>query len=895
MGAKRGDRELAAGAQGASVTLSAGTRLGPYEVVAPLGAGGMGEVWRGRDTRLDRSVAIKILPADFAENAQFKLRFEREAKTISQLNHPNICTLYDVGDSYLVMELLEGESLAERLAKGPLPLEQVLRYGVQIAEALDKAHRAGIVHRDLKPGNVMLTKSGAKLLDFGLAKSARIFDADGATQHKALTQEGMILGTFQYMAPEQLEGIEADARTDIFAFGTLLYEMATGKRAFEGKTKTSLIAAIVSAEPAPMSQIVPLTPPALEHVVRKCLAKDRDDRWQSAHDIAEELKWISEAGSQAGVAAPLLARKKSRERMVWMAAIVALAGAWIASRALQRPQPPPAQYRFTIPMIDSGYRFGTGAQMSPDGRTIYFAASTAATPSHRLIFRRRLDELAAVPIEGTERVGGSFRLTPDGGSLIVPMAGGVIKRISVDGGPPQPVADGVTGGNTAMTISPDGTILIGSNDFPIRRILPGGKVDEVTQLDKAHGENGHDWPWFLPDGKQYLFLSVMRDAAHGTIHRTLCATSIGSKDIKRIDELPTRFEYALGRIFFVREATLMARPFDIARLQFTGEAVPVIGNIPFDSRTGSASFSVSPSGVIACSQTASVSHLTWVDASGKKLATIGKPFSIGTISAVPSRAFVVPGAQQVVLSIVDHRTGTASVWIQGLTRDTSSRLTFSAAFEASPVVTPDGSRVFFGGDAQSTIDIFEAPLDGSTPPKLVVSAPNLQVPNDISRDGRFLLYTSNQTQTATKQDLWVLPLTGERKPYPFLATPAGEGHGVFSPDGKWIAYTSDATGTGQVYIRPFPGPGAARPVSTQGGGTPRFSPDGRKIYFLETTKLMTADFHADGSVSEPKAAFELDDRVATYEPIGDRFLMVLRNDIDTPPVRIIANWQPPHS
>src|SRR5713101_1210045 len=300
------------------MTMSSGTRLGPYEIVAPIGAGGMGEVYRARDTRLDRAVAVKILPAEFAQNAQFKVRFEREAKTISHLSHPNICTLYDVGDNYIVMELLEGDSLADRLVKGPLPLPEVLKYGVQIAEALGKAHREGVTHRDLKPGNVMITKGGAKLLDFGLAKSAiATAKPSDATIHKPLTQEGVILGTFQYMAPEQLAGEEPDARTDIFALGAVLYEMATGNRAFEGKTKTSLIAAIVSGEPKSMSLLQPLTPPALEHVIRKCLAKEPEERWQNATDIAEELRWISESGSQAGVSAPFTMRRKARERLAW--------------------------------------------------------------------------------------------------------------------------------------------------------------------------------------------------------------------------------------------------------------------------------------------------------------------------------------------------------------------------------------------------------------------------------------------------------------------------------------------------------------------------------------------------------------------------------------------------
>ncbi|MEO6258963.1 MAG: serine/threonine-protein kinase, partial [Thermoanaerobaculia bacterium] len=316
-----------------TIPIDSGTRLGPYEIVSRIGAGGMGEVFRGRDTRLDRPVAIKVLPASLAGNEQFRARFEREAKTISQLNHPNICTLYDIGHesgtSYLVMELLEGESLADRLVRGPLPLADVIRYGAQIAAALDRAHRAGITHRDLKPGNVVITKSGAKLLDFGLAKSSAtpvLVSVDGATEHKPLTQEGTILGTFQYMAPEQLAGEEADARSDIFSFGALLYEMATGRRAFEGKTRTSLIAAILEREPPPISALQPLTPPALEHVIARSLAKDPDDRWQSAHDVAAELQWIAEAGSQAGVAAPIITRRR-RSRAILVASVAALIGA----------------------------------------------------------------------------------------------------------------------------------------------------------------------------------------------------------------------------------------------------------------------------------------------------------------------------------------------------------------------------------------------------------------------------------------------------------------------------------------------------------------------------------------------------------------------------------------
>jgi eukaryotic-like serine/threonine-protein kinase len=872
--------------------IAAGTRLGPYEVVAPIGAGGMGEVWRGRDTRLDRSVAIKILPANFAENAQFKLRFEREAKAISQLNHPNICTLYDVGDSYIVMELLDGESLADKLAKGPLPLEQVLRYGNQIADALDKAHKQGIVHRDLKPGNVMITKSGAKLLDFGLAKSARgVIDGDGATEHKPLTQEGTILGTFQYMAPEQLEGSQADARTDIFALGTLLYEMATGRRAFEGKTKTSLIAAIVSSEPAPMSQIQPLMPAALEHVVRKCLAKDPEDRWQSAHDIAEELRWISEAGSQAGVATPLSIRRRTRERLAWAAAVVvALVAGIFAARSLHIGEAARPQYQFTIPMIDSGYKGGAQPHLSPDGRTVYFRATNGDGKFQ--VFRRSLDDLRATPIEGTEDVVG-FLPTPDGRSLTLSFTGAVVKRISVNGGPVEMIVEGAPG---AGTVSPDGTMLFGSDDRPVRRLLPNHMLDPITTVDTAHGETGHAWPLLLPDNKSFLFLSVSRDAERGTIRHVLCGATLGSKEITRIGEVSSRVEYAAGHLFFVREGTLMAQRFDASRFKFTGEPITIADNVGFSDRSGGAGFSAANDGTLVYQPFSPPHHLTIVDGSGKTLSVVSSTAAFASSPFGNNRFALLPDGSRVIIPVFDHRAGHTSLWVYGLNRQTATRLTFSSASEGNPAVTPDGSRVFFSSDAQSPLDIYEAPIDGGEPPKLRVAAANNQTVNGVSPDGRFLLYASNQNQTVTRQDLWILPLAPGGKPYPYLVTPAVENDGTFSPDGKWIAYDSDVTGTFQVYVRPFPGPGSARPVSTKGGRPVRFSRDGRRIYFVDGAKLMVADFHADGSTSEPTVAFELRDGISGFQlmPTGDRFLMLLQNEVDAAPAaRVIVGWQPP--
>src|SRR5579872_534754 len=411
-----------------------GSRLGPYEVISPLGVGGMGQVFKARDTRLDRSVAIKVLPAEFAADPQLKIRFEREAKTISQLSHPHICTLYDVGDGFLVMELLEGETLADKTAKGPLPLDQVLRYGIEIAEALDKAHKAAVVHRDLKPANVMITKSGAKLLDFGLAKTRSVVDFDGATQQKALTKEGAILGTFQYMAPEQLEGIEADARTDIFAFGTVLYEMATGKRAFEGKTKTSLIAAIVSGEPKPLRATQPLTPPAFEHVVAKCLAKDPEDRWQSAHDVAEELRWIRDVAQAQTSGAP---RRTSKATV----ASAFLGGALIATIAVFAlrnrfvPQRPTTQLTIPITIPLAATATPTIA-IAPSGRTVAFIGDRDGVTQLCL---RRLGSLDAFAVPGTD--GATSPFFSYDSRWVAFGAGRSLMKMPVEGGTPQQICE----------------------------------------------------------------------------------------------------------------------------------------------------------------------------------------------------------------------------------------------------------------------------------------------------------------------------------------------------------------------------------------------------------------------------------------------------------------------
>ncbi len=588
--------------------IGTGTRFGPYEITAPLGAGGMGQVWRAKDTRLEREVAIKVLPHDFSANAQFQARFEREAKTISSLNHPHICTLHDVGHEdgthYLVMEMIEGDSLADRLQKGRLPMDQVLRFGGQIADALDAAHRKGIIHRDLKPGNVMLTKAGAKLLDFGLAKAGAPTSGIMAgmtempTQARPLTQEGTILGTFQYMAPEQLEGEEADARTDIFALGALLYEMATGQRAFDGKTRTSLIASIVSGTPRSISELVPMTPPAFEHLVRRCLEKDPDDRLQSAHDIADELRWIAEAGSQAGVPVPIARRRVTRDRIlaVALAAALVVIGA-LALRAWQARFDRQQSFNLTIPAISAEYSRAGLATISPDGTMVAFTAD--GKDEKRRLWVRSLDSFTATPLEGTETPL-TFCWSPDSRALAF-VARGKLNRVSVDGGPVSVVADhqGIAA-LSGIAWGSSGIILAGSTEVGIHKVAAsGGTFELLTKPDAARHERGHALPGFLADGRRFTFIAPFRNAATQELMKRLY---IGSLDgaVREIGPTSSRvlIDEESGYMLSVSDSTLMAVRFDTDSGTVDGDPVPILDDVEYFDPIGNATMSLSTTGVL---------------------------------------------------------------------------------------------------------------------------------------------------------------------------------------------------------------------------------------------------------------------------------------------------------
>ncbi len=674
--------------------LAPGTQLGPYEIGAPLGAGGMSEVYRARDTRLERSVAIKILPAQFSSDPVRKQRFEREAKTISSLNHPHICVLYDVGSQdgldYLVMECVEGETLAKRLEKGPLPLEQVLKYGTQIADALDKAHRTGVVHRDLKPGNIMLTASGAKLLDFGLAKAAPPLAAGAtltaaATRTTQVTQEGTIVGTFQYMSPEQVEGNEVDARSDIFSFGSVLYEMVTGRRAFQGKSQLSVASAILEKDPEPLSTLQPLTPPALDRTIRACLAKDPEDRWQTARDLLLELKWIAEAGSQAGIPPPVVSHRKLRERLTQIAAaIMTLAAiAFAIGFVLRAPKSAqPMRLNAEIGVDASLFTIlGPSAILSPDGTRLAFVASSA-DQKQRLYFRS-LDQLQASVLPGTENVRNPF-FSPNG-EWIGFFADGKLKKISAQGGAVVTLCDAAD--DRGGSWSEDGTIVFtrGAGSGLSKISSAGGSPEQLTTLNQA-SEHTHRWSQVLPGGKTVLFTA---NVLLGSFERAdIVAYTMSTGQRKTVLHGGFYGRYVpTGHLVYMHENTLFAVPFDAKRLEVTGQPAPILEGVVTNANTGGAQFSFSEAGnlvYVPGRSSAVLGSIYWMERDGKFRPLRESP--AGYLNPAFS-----PDGKRLAMEIFDGKNN--DIWVYELGRDTLTRLTFASEASRVPVWTPDGQRI----------------------------------------------------------------------------------------------------------------------------------------------------------------------------------------------------------
>lgn len=882
------------------MSIQTGTQLGPYKVHSLIGKGGMGQVYRAEDTRLGRAVALKVLAPELSQKPVIRERFLREARAISRVAHPNICALYDVGNEdgidYLVMELLEGENLAMRLRKGPLPQDQLLRRAIEIADALAKAHRHGIIHRDLKPGNIFLTASGAKLLDFGLAKLREPEMSLSVAQTEAgraeeLTMEGTILGTVQYMSPEQLEGKAADHRTDIFAFGMILYEMATGKKAFEGSSYASLIAAILSTKPTAITLTAHAIPASLDRVIMKCLAKDPEERWQSAQDLASELRWIAEGGAQRTFRLSGTKKWFSERnvlRVLALALLAAVAGLAITAHRKPSPVEPIPLTKLSVLMPPDSRNAGPVA-LSHNGRKLVFTAING--DGSKSLWIRNLESLESKPIAGTEDAVSGF-WSPDDRFLAF-FTQSKLKKIQVGGGPAENLWDvsGAKGGtwNQENTLLFAPTFTGGLYRMPAQ----GGKATPLTKLDAALQESSHRWPWFLPDGKHFLYVVL-------AAQRERCGTFVGSLDDanlkKHILNDFSRVEYvAPGYLIFSRGSTLVAQAFDVNRLELKGDTLSLGEKVGYDGYSGYAAFSTSDNGSLAFGMIDQLrTQLAWYDRSGKKTSVLGDPADYREMAFSPDES-------KVVLERADTATGNNDLWIVDLVRGSFSRFTFEPSNEVAALWSPDGSKIAYCSNPEGIINLYQKSATASSTPELVVASADPKYPDDWSADGKFILYESSSQKT--KFDLWYVPMVGEHKPLPFLQTQFNETHGRFSPDGKWIAFSSDESGRSEIYLRRFPPSGDNWQISTEGGDQVQWRKDGKELIYLSADKkLMTVPFTSGDSpkLGVPHALFStlvypnsLVDNRNQYvtSADGNRFLFIEKVDpTNTAPIEMILNW-----
>jgi Tol biopolymer transport system component len=881
--------------------LSPGVRLGPYEILDALGAGGMGEVYRARDTRLDRTVAIKILPEQLSSDPIRKQRFEREAKTISSLNHPHICVLHDVGSqdgiSYLVMECVEGETLAKRLEKGPLPLEQVLKYGMQIADALDKAHRSGVVHRDLKPGNIMLTSTGAKLLDFGLAKPTAAALTSVATltaavtQPSPMTEQGAIVGTFQYMSPEQVEGKELDGRSDIFSFGAVLYEMLTGQRPFQGKSQLSVANAILEKEPAPITAMKPTTPLALDHVIRKCLAKTPEDRWQSASDLASELKWIGESGSQAGLAARVAAAGKIPSALPWLVSFVLLLALVIGAIWWRSSKPTTETMYFLAPMQLPA----SDVALSPNGHTVavvgYWESAREVIGTRNAIWIYEVGSQDWRSLGGTE--GASYPFwSPDGKALAF-FAEGKLKKLEVSGGPVQIICDAPSG--RGGTWNRDGVIVFTPNatlgNGLYRVSASGGIPRQISKPDPARGEESHRYAMFLPDGSHYLYLAANFSGRKEEVDGIFVG-SLDSNEKRFVTAATSNAAYAApGYLLFCRGKTLFAQHFDLKRFALTGEPTTILTEIQQLPQVGRAVFAASNDGLLIA-QTGSqvaLSQPLWFDRKGNELGAVGKPGVYGNVS-------LAPNGKTVAVNKTDMESLNTDVWIYELQRDSPKRLTFSPGFNVMPIWNPDASRLTFASNRQLSVDLFIKKADGAQEEQDLVRDENDKFPYDWSRDGRYVLFAIGSSNL----EFVTLP---ELKTGLFLKVPSAVRNAQFSPDEKWVAYASNETGKWEIYVTSFPEARGRWQVSTGGGEQPRWRRDGKELFYLSSDgKMMAApvtigtNFDAGKPIelfqTSPRQPMSYNDQVI-YDvgPDGQRFLILTQTkQAEGVPMSVVLNW-----
>ena len=883
--------------------LSAGTKLGPYEVTGPAGKGGMGEVYRARDTRLDRTVAIKVLPAELSSDSQRRQRFEMEARVISRVSHPHICNLLDVGHldgvDYLVMEYLEGENLQQRIDKGALPLDQVVRYGSEIAEALNAAHRQGIVHRDLKPGNIMLTKSGSKLLDFGLArltKDPSAIQADVthlAAQTTRVTEEGTILGTWQYMAPEQLEGRDADARSDIFALGAVMFEMAAGRPAFVAKNRASLIAAILSFEPPAISSSQKMSPPALDRLVKKCLEKDPEERWQSAHDVASELKWIAQAGAQP--ASGLAIRKNAgilRLFALPASALILLAALLLAF--FERPRSPQPGAAMRLALLPPDSASFSEVVLSPDGGRLAFSAT--GPKGKQGIWIRPLDSQTAQLVPGTDDAYGPF-WSPDG-RYIGFFASGKLKRVDASGGVPEILCSVEHAGNGAW--SPEGVVLFSADVYhPIRQIsLSDCSIKPVTQMDASIKEIANGQSRFLPDGRHFLWVSNRLLPEKGL---DIYVSSLDSEQRRLLVHNAAMPAYVAGYLFFAREGKVMAQGFNAKQLRTQGEPFPVVPErVSSDHFDGTAAYSVSERGlVVYLPDIPQASQLQWRDRSGKPIGNLAE-------SGFNRLVQLSPDGSKVLMAQFAPETRNEDLWIYDLQHGGQSRFTFNPIAGSEARWSPDGRQIVYLERRGGELAMLRKAWDGSGSVETVYQQDHWLAARALSPDGQSILYESIDPGMGV--DLWRLSLTGDRKPTPFLQTPFNEGNASVSPDGRWVTYVSNKSGKLEIYARPFPGPGADVQISSGTatfltGGSPlavHWRGDGKELFYLSAdSKVTSVAVNRSGTTFQagtPQPLFAIPPGSQfDVTKDGQRFLVNARaQGSESEPLSVILNWKAEH-
>jgi serine/threonine protein kinase len=873
------------------MTLTSGAKLGPYEILSLLGAGGMGEVYRARDTRLDRIVAVKILPAHLSSDNEFKQRFEREARTVSSLNHPHICQLFDVGrdgsTDYLVMEFLDGETLAERVRRGALALSELLKIGIDVADALAVAHRAGIVHRDLKPGNIMLTKSGAKLMDFGLAKpalagapgsaSAPLLSAartmSGPSPASPLTTAGSIVGTIQYMSPEQIEGGEADAASDIFAFGAVLYEMTTGRRAFEGKSQITVASAILEKNPEPISTVKPLAPVALDQLVATCLAKGRDERFQSAHDLALQLKGITHAPQ-----APTSATQEAHTKRSWL--MLAVAAALLIAAALffyfsQRGSTPMLSVRAYIPppagtaFRPTGFDAGPVA-VSPDGKTLAFSAVDEKGITN--LWVRSLDAAQATMLQGTEDATYPF-WSPDNKYLGF-VADRKLKKIAVTGGEAQTLADHAEGRGEWGA---DGTILfVDDHRIAIKQVSAAGG-NSSTAMTHGSDEYGVNSAWFLPDGKHFLYTGYRANAPS-----RIKVGTLGKPDSSVAVTEGAAPKFSSGHLLFVRSGKILAQPFDPDTFKLSGDP-EVLGEANL--------FSVSPSGVLAYHESSANSELKIFDRSGNVVATPGP------LAAYHSPRFS-PDGKSISADVRDPKTGKDDVWIYPVAGGQPTRITFGPD-DYRATWSPDGREIAYAVHDGNKLSIHKRPLDGSRPDETLYETADFvgATVQDWSPDGKYLSLDLLNKDLIYRD--WILPLAGKREPFlsaATIATDASQYDGHFSPDSRWLSYFSYESGRPEVYVVPFQSNGVKYQASTTGGWVSRFA--GNEFFFVTMgNRLMAArvvtqpNFHLE----DLHPLFQLDlpnftDPIFDVTRDGQRFVVLTADRAKTSSITLLTNW-----